>query len=234
MDNMDNTNKNRSIIENVNYPYHPPKEGIIPIVAYNPTPWFKPGYTFPPTVSAFEKIIECGFNCAMMDTTPAPTPNGEGMNPGLLDGSLASMKDLDIMAVVNAGAFCAVPFPNNNLESSVYRTVMINFINKYKTNPKIWGWMIKDEPTFLNLFGFNDPQNTTALSGQIDVEETYYKYIELSPSKITFFNLACTLRDSVIGEEISNNASKDTALKKYYAYLADINSSYVCIVKDAM
>ena len=209
-----------------NYLYHPPKAGTIPIVAYNPTPWIKEGYAYPPTVEVFRKIIECGFNAAMMGTTPAKTADGDGMNPGMLDGSLASMQGLDISAVVNAGAFCAMPYPNNGLSADVYTTVMVNFINKYKVNSQIWGWMIFDEPKFVNLFGFKDGTDVQTLQGIQDVAQTYNTYISDSPGKVTFFNLACTLKSDTIGADIADNVDKDTPLKKYYAYLSRINSTF--------
>ncbi len=51
-----------------NHDYYPPKEGAIPIVAYNPVPWKEPSLAYTPTVEAFNKIIECGFNAIMVRT----------------------------------------------------------------------------------------------------------------------------------------------------------------------
>ncbi len=138
------------------------------------------------------------------------------------------MEGLDLKAAVIASSFCAVPYPKLDSTSTAqeFYTSMVWFINTYKSYPQIWGWMLLDEPKYINLFGFNNPEDIEPLRGEQDIAESFDAYNTLSPCKISFFNLACTVGADVIGSEIVSDPQKDTILKQYYAYLSKINSAY--------
>lgn len=79
-------------------------------------------------------VRDCGFNLCMQITNMAYT-----------DSLLDYITDIEGLKLI-AGDFSFVVDATSN-----WRTEMKEFVNKYKYNPKLAGWSLYDEPTWINL-----------------------------------------------------------------------------------
>ena len=99
-------------------------------------------------------------------------------------------------------------------------TRLREFINQFKDNDKIWGFMLMDEPHFDNWYLPTDKMSHNT----IDLTSTYKEVETLCPDKAVYFNLAVDVSKTWIGG-LANNSSLNKR-EKYYRYLEMIYSKF--------
>lgn len=205
------------IVPNV-VPYRNPAGEEYPIIAYN-------NYVLPNGNNAsvaevqelLQSVRDCGFNVNLWACS-APE------NQNVLKKNFQIAESLGLSTILNVGGL--MPYAYHDASGDVYYkpplTSLDYVLNLYKGIGNLWGYMLMDEPVFLN-WGY---ETTVPPDGMVDLLVAFKTYNDNSNGHVAFFNLAVSIGKVWIGDKIANLPATTTAKMKYTMYLREIQRKF--------
>ena len=204
------------IVPNV-VPYRNPAGEEYPIIAYN-------NYVLPNGNNAsvaevqelLQSVKDCGFNVNLWACS-APE------NQNVLKKNFQIAESLGLSTILNVGGL--MPYAYHDASGDVYYkpplTSLDYVLNLYKGIGNLWGYMLMDEPVFLN-WGYETP---VPPDGMVDLPVAFKTYNDNSNGHVAFFNLAVDPHSvDIVGEEIKGLGIDDKA--KLLRYLQAIKNKF--------
>ena len=136
----------------VNHPYYCPTPGRLPIIAVTPIPEKQT-----PSKSAFQTLIDCGFNSAIV--------NGGRES---LRQQFNAIKELDFHFIVS----------NKEFKGDYYKSL----VDMFGKEPQLGGWLLADEPPYDKLTELQTNYNLL-----YNADPRHIVYVNLVGAQIAYF-----------------------------------------------